>query len=366
MNGNDTASSDNRIMKQVIDIAVRLAFITLIMLWCGRIIAPFFVPVVWGIIIAVAMFPVFTKLRSLVGGRARLAGGLFILLSLAVVLVPTYMLADSIIGGATGLSDQLQEGTLKIPPPTEKVKDWPLIGEKTYAAWQLASANMESAAQKYASQLKDLGGWIAGAIAAFGVALVQTIFALIITGVLMINAGGGKRLAYGIGRRLGDDTGQEMVGITSDVIRSVVRGVLLVAMIQGLMAAIGLVVASVPGAGFIAVLVMIVAIMQLPPILILGPVAIYVFSANDSTVIAVFFLIWSLVISGSDGILKPIFLGRGVPIPMLVILIGAIGGMISAGIIGLFVGAVILSIGYRLFQAWTGETLTSDPEPSEE
>jgi len=129
-----------------------------------------------------------------------------------------------------------------------------------------------------------------------------------------------------------------IVAIATGTVRSVVKGVIMVALVQSLLAAIGLWVAGVPAVGLWALLVLVVAVIQLPPILVLGPIAVWVFSANDSTVISVGFLIWSLIVSGSDGILKPIFLGRGVQVPMLVILIGAIGGMLGSGVLGLFIG----------------------------
>ena len=176
----------------------------------------------------------------------------------------------------------------------------------------------------------------------------------------MVKAEGGSRTARSVARRLAGDTGPPMVDMTIGTVRSVVKGVVLVAMIQGLLAAVGLVVAGVPGVGLWTVLVMMVGVMQLPPILVLGPIAVWVFANNDSTVIAVIFAVWSLFVSVSDGLLKPLLLGRGVPLPMLVILIGAIGGMLRSGLVGLFVGPVILAIFYQLFMNWVHESETQD------
>jgi len=360
MNSNTGSEKDTSHMDRALDVALRLAFVGLIILWCSRIINPFFMPLMWGMVIAIALFPVFEKLKGWLGGRNNLAGVVFIVVSLALVITPTVLLTDSLIDGATRLKDAMDEGTLTVPPPSDSVKEWPAVGEKVHAAWLQSSRDFGGAASKYSDQLKALANWMAGSIAALGGAVVQTIFSLIIAGILMMHAMGGGRVAYAFADRLGGEQGRELVTISIATIRSVVKGVLLVAMIQALMAAAGLVFAGVDGAGFWAVLVMVVAIMQLPPILILGPIAVYVFSANDSTVVAVIFLIWSLVVSGADGFLKPIFLGRGVAVPMLVILIGAIGGMISAGIIGLFVGAVVLSLGYKLIEAWLGESWSQE------
>jgi predicted PurR-regulated permease PerM len=365
MNLNQEPPRDTSHMDRALDVALRLAFVGFILLWCTRIINPFFMPLVWGMVISIALFPVFEKLKGWLGGRNNLAGVVFIVVSLALVITPTVLLTDSLIDGATRLKDAMDEGTLTVPPPSDSVKEWPVVGEKVHAAWLQASRDFGGATSKYSDQLKALANWMAGSIAALGGAVVQTIFSLIIAGVLMMHAMGGGRVAYAFADRLGGEQGRELVTISIATIRSVVKGVLLVAMIQGLMAAAGLVFAGVDGAGFWAVLVMVVAIMQLPPILILGPIAAYVFSANDSTVVAVIFLIWSLVVSGADGFLKPIFLGRGVAVPMLVILVGAIGGMIGAGIIGLFLGAVVLSLGYKLVETWLGESWSSEADELE-
>jgi len=352
-------------MTRAMDVAIRLAFVGLIVLWCTKIITPFFMPLLWGLVISVALYPVFLKMKGWLGGRNNLSGVVFIIVSLALVIVPTIILSDSIIDGATGLKNGMEAGTLTVPPPADSVKQWPAVGEKIHAVWLQASLDLEAVGPKYADQLKGLASWMAGSIAAMGGALVQTIFSLIIAGVLMMHAMGGGRVAYVFAERMGGEQGRELVTISIATIRSVVRGVLLVAMIQGLMAAAGFWFAGVAGAGFWAVLVMVVAIMQLPPILIMGPIAAYVFSANDSTTVAVIFLVWSLIVSGADGFLKPMFLGRGVAVPMLVILVGAIGGMISAGIIGLFLGAVILSLGYKLVESWLGESFSQDDSQSE-
>jgi len=351
-------SDDSQHMSRAMDIAIRLAFVGLIVMWCAKIITPFFMPLLWGVVISIAFYPVFLKLKNMLGGRNGLAGVLFIVLTLAAVIGPTVLLSDSIIAGATRMKDDLDAGTLTVPPPSDSVKEWPGVGKKIHAAWYSASQNMQQFGTKYSEQVKGLASWMAGSIASMGGALIQTIISLIIAGVLMMNAMGGGRIAYVFAERLGGAKGRELVDISIATIRSVVRGVLLVAMIQGLMAAVGLWFADVAGAGFWAILVMIVAIMQLPPIIILGPIAAYVFSANDSTTVAVIFLIWSIAVSLADGFLKPIFLGRGVAVPMLVILVGAIGGMISAGIIGLFLGAVILALGYKMIESWLGESIS--------
>ena len=159
-----------------------------------------------------------------------------------------------------------------------------------------------------------------------------------------------KKIASGIAGKRGD----EFAKLSVATIRGVMNGVVGVAVIQSILATLGMVVIGVPAAGVWGVIVLIVAIVQLPPIIVLGPVAAYVFATQDTTP-AIIFLIWSLLVSFSDGILKPVLMARGLDTPMLVILLGAIGGMMLSGIIGLFVGAIVLSITYALFMAWVDE-----------
>ena len=338
-----------------IDIAVRLFVIAIVVISSYRIVSPFIMVVSWGIILAVATNSVYEKFKSMLGGRSKAAGTMYILIGLALILVPAIMLADSVVEGAGAIHQELEDGTFKVPPPNENVKTWPLIGEKTYAYWSAASSDLDGTVNKLGPQLKKAAAKAAALLADAGGAVVQSIFAIVIAGILLMNSAGGSRTAKSIGRTLAGEKGPEMVEMATQTIRSVVKGVLAVAAIQSILSLIGLYIADVPAAAFWALLVLMVAIMQLPPLVILGPIAIWVFSANDSTAISIFFLIYSLIVSGSDGFLKPLLLGRGVSVPMLVILIGAIGGMLRSGIIGLFVGAVILAIGYTLFKAWMAE-----------
>ncbi len=177
-------------------------------------------------------------------------------------------------------------------------------------------------------------------------------FSIIIAGVLLTTASSGYATARNIASNLaGVERGPAFTDLAILTIRSVAKGVLGVALIQTILAAIGLLAAGVPGAGIWAGLVLILAIVQLPPLIVLGPIAIWYFSVAEPAP-AIVFLVYASVVSVSDTFLKPLLLGRGVEVPMLVILIGAIGGAIAKGIIGLFVGAVILALGYELVKLW--------------
>jgi predicted PurR-regulated permease PerM len=178
---------------------------------------------------------------------------------------------------------------------------------------------------------------------------------LVVAGVLLAHREGAAAAATAIARRLGGPRGEELLGLAAATVQSVTRGILGVALIQSVLAGIAMLAVGVPAAGLWALAVMLLAVVQLPTLLVLLPVTFYVFSAT-STGIAIAFAVWSLLVGLIDNVLKPILLGRGVDVPMLVIFLGAIGGFLLEGIIGLFVGAVVLAVSHRLFQEWVAGT----------
>ncbi|MFZ0255519.1 MAG: AI-2E family transporter [Gammaproteobacteria bacterium] len=351
MNSAPHPATDQGFLERAVEAAIRIGLVAVLAAWCFSIFRPFLNPVLWGIIIAVAIHPLFRRLLGLFGGRRGRAAIVLTLLVLALLIVPTIMLGVSLIDTAQRLADGIGAGTVKVPPPPDAVAGWPLVGERLHAFWRLASENLVAAIEQTAPQLKALGGWLLSALGGLGVGVLQFIVAIIIAGILLANDEGGKATVRRIATRLAGEQGAEFADIAGATVRSVAQGVLGVALIQAMLAGIGMLVVDVPGAGLWALLVLLLAIVQLPPILVLGPVIVYVFSV-ESTLPAVVFTIWSLIVGASDSFLKPLLLGRGVNIPMLVILIGAIGGMILSGVIGLFVGAVVLAVGYKLFIAW--------------
>ena len=350
-----TAAARKEVLDTAVDVAIRLAVIGLIAVWCFGIFRPFILPMIWGIIIAVAAAPLFAKLTALVGGRRGWAATAFTLAAIVLIIIPTFRIADSVVHSSLELAQQMEAETLRVPPPNPSVQDWPLVGNRTYEAWNLAATNLDAAVARFTPQIKAAGGWLLVKVSGLAGAILHTIIALIIAGFMLTYAASGEQAATSVLGRLGGPRGAGMAKLTAATISSVFKGVLGVAIVQAALAGIGLFLAGVPGWGVWTVLVLVLAVIQLPPILVLLPIIFYVFSASDSTVVSVVFAVYAIVVSASDTFLKPLFLGRGLAIPMPVILIGAIGGMIKYGIIGLFVGAVVLAIGYELFMVWVNE-----------
>ena len=363
MNNSDQSEEDKAFHTRTMDAAIRIGLLALLLLWCFNIVKPFIFPVLWGAILAVAIYPLFVKAYTALGGRQKLTATLITLFALALLITPTVMLSGSLVEGYKSLAADVEAGTLVVPPPADTVKEWPLIGEKLHGAWKLASVDLEATLNKFRPQLKTISKWLLSAAAGVGGGILMFVVSIIIAGAFLVYGRSGRHAMETVaGRILGQNGSKKFVDLVGATIRSVAQGVLGVALIQSILAGIGLLVIGVPYAGAWAGLVLLLAIVQLPPLLVLGPVIVYVFSVAE-TVPAIIFMIWSLIVSFSDAFLKPLFLGRGMEIPMLVILMGAIGGMILSGIIGLFVGAVVLAVGYSLFRLWLDQE-RSDQERS--
>ncbi|WP_373507591.1 AI-2E family transporter [Thiocapsa sp.] len=337
-----------------LEATVRIGILLLLAAWCFSIVQPFVIPIVWGIIIAVAQYPGYLKLRVWLGGRGTTAATLLAVLDLLVLLVPAVMLSGTLLDGAQGLAKGLQEGTLAVPPPPESVQGWPLIGERLSAFWVQASQNLAGTAVKLAPQLKAAGGWLLSTAAGAGFGVLQFIIAIIIAGALLAHSDASVKFARAVAVRLAGEKGEEFAKLSEATVRSVTKGILGVALIQAILAGIGFMVMGIPAAGLWALLCLLLSTVQIGIFPITLPILIYVFATAD-TVPAVLFLLWSLIVGSLDNVLKPILLGRGVEVPMAVIFMGAIGGFITSGIIGLFVGAVILVLGYKLLLAWVYE-----------
>jgi len=344
-------TGQDRTLRQTIEIAINLGLLFLIISWCFQIVRPFISFIVWGGVIAIAAYSPFLKLEGLVGGRRKTAVVLFAVIGIALVIGPTWMFAGSGIDSAREFGASVESGTFEIPPPAEKVRDWPFVGEKLYTVWSEAALDLQEFLGEHNEQLKSLGSSALKQAAGAGLAILQLVLAIIIAAVFLASAETSAKACHRFCRRLIGERGEELLKLTTATVRSVAVGVLGIAFIQAVFGGLGMMAVGVPGTGVWALLILILVIAQLPALIVLGPVIFYVFSV-ESTTVAVIFAIWSLIVSTSDAVLKPLLLGRGVEAPMLVILLGAIGGMILSGIIGLFVGAVVLAVGYKLFQVW--------------
>lgn len=361
----DPSPADHRqSVLNAVEIAVRLVVVGIFAVWCFHIIQPFVTLIVWGGVMAVAVYPLFLRLSAALGGRHKVALAFIVLLGLSVVLAPVVMISDSLVSSARDLGHDVEQGTLAVAPPPAAVAEWPIVGKPVHDVWQQASLNLELFVREYQPQMKEATSRLLSALASAGGSVMQFVLSLLVSAMMLANAPSCIEGIRRFGDRLmGSGRGAELATLSAGTVRSVATGVLGVAFIQAVLAALGLIVVGVPAAGVWALLVLLLAIAQMPPIIVLLPVALWVFGSADSQLVAWGFLVWAVLVSVSDMVLKPMMLGRGVDVPMPVILLGAIGGMVYSGIIGLFLGAVILALSYRLFTAWLELDGSSAAEP---
>lgn len=356
---------DNQLAtRNIIEIAIKIVILTALIVWSFQVIRPFLLPAAWGIILAVATEPFIARVARTLGNRRILTAILFVLVIIATIVIPAVLLVMSSIEVVQELIARMHNKTLVLPPPPPGVADWPLVGDTIHQVWQLFATNLTEALKQFAPQLRMISGKLLGSVGGGLISVFMGILSVCFAGVFLAKAEQGAAAARKVSTRIAGDRGIEFLELATATIRGVMQGVVGVALIQAFLAGLGMVVIDVPAAGLWAILVLVVAVCQLSPLIVLGPVAVYVFSISATTP-AVLFLIWSLMIGTLDNILKPLLMTRGINIPMLVILVGALGGMIMSGIIGLFVGAVVLAIMYTLFITWLNENdgqLGADPE----
>jgi len=365
MTSADSSKVDQKFLANAMASFLQIGALLLLLVMCFSIVRPFISIVVWALILSIAVYPLHVSLTAKLGGREKTSATLIVLIGLAIILVPTWVLGESTLSSLQTLAHDLREGTLTVPPPNPGVADWPVIGTKTYELWSNAASNMEAFLGQYQTQLRDLAQRVFAFASGTLIGVLQFVLSTIIAGALLMQSKGGYKATREIMASLvGTERDAKFTDTSIMTIRSVVKGVLGVAVVQALAAAVGLVLIGVPAAGLWAGAVLVLAIVQLPPILVLGPIAFWVFSVAEP-VPATIFLVYSIIVSVSDAVLKPMLLGRGLETPMLVILIGAIGGAIAMGIVGLFIGAVILSLGYELLVTWMApDAPEPDPESS--
>jgi predicted PurR-regulated permease PerM len=364
---NDSGKQDDYVPTQqyAIETAVKLGALFLLIALCFTILRPFALILAWGVIVAIALYPLFERLAKITGGRTTLSATLLSLLLVALLALPTLSLTDSLIEGAQYLAAAGDNGEPSIPPPPESVADWPLIGKKIYGTWERAAVNLPQVLEEFTPQIRALGSWALQTVTGTGLTVLQFIASFIIAGVILAKADASVRASKALVDRLTGGKGAEIAELTTVTVRNVALGIVGVAVVQTALLALGFVVMDIPGAGLLALLTLILCIVGVGPTLVAVPAIIYVFSTSDGLP-ATLFAIWTLVWMVSDNVMKPLVFGRGAKVPTGVIFIGAIGGMLAYGIIGLFIGAIVLSLGYKFYEVWlTQEPIPSSPAPEE-
>jgi predicted PurR-regulated permease PerM len=337
---------------RLVVLAIRLVCLGLLGYWTFILIRPFLTILIWSAIIAVALYPVFDWLSRALRGLRVLAAVLVTACSLLVMLGPAAWLGLSLAETVRALSAGIGDGTIAVPPPPQAIKTWPLVGSEIYQIWEQASTNVRALLVQAAPYLKPFGGKLLAAAGGLGLDMVKFILAIIISGFLFIPGPALVDSTKNVLRHLAEARGEAFVDISGATIRIISRGVIGVAIIQTLLAGTGLIIAGVPGAGLISFLVLILGIVQIGPSIILLPLVVWSWFTMDTTA-AIVFSIYMVVVNFVDNILRPLVMAKGLSTPIWLTLIGVLGGTLAHGLIGLFIGPVILSIAWQLIVLWT-------------
>jgi predicted PurR-regulated permease PerM len=328
----------------------KLGLLGFLLYWSVVLIRPFFPIVLWSLILTVTLYPAFNRIARLLGGRRKLAAAIVTALGLLVFTGPVIWLGTSMMKGLAALSERLNAGTITIPPPSDEIKSWPLIGERFHYFWSLASTNLKSALTEALPYLKPLTNAAAGMAENAAAGIPVFLLSLIAAGFLFPPAPSLLEAIRMISRRILPARGQEFVQLAGATIRNVSQGLIGVALLQALLSGFGFVVAGVPGSGLLALAVLFFGILQFPGIVLL-PITIWSWTAMPPAAAALF-TAYLVPVSLVNHILSPLLMAHGLKTPMLVIFIGVIGGALAHGIIGLFLGPIVLAVTWELIVAW--------------
>jgi len=339
---------------QLLDTLIRAGLIVAMAVLCYQIFSPFLPLMMWAVILAVTLYPLQQWMAARLGGRQGLASTVLVLLGILLIVTPTAVLMTSLGESVQKLISDIQTNALAIPAPPDRVASVPVVGPKLHAAWSQAHSDLPALIQSRQPQIGDIAKSALAFVASIGGGLVGFLASFIIAGVIMAFGRAGANSSRAIFERIaGHERGAEFTRLATATIRAVAQGVIGVAFIQAIVCGLCLLVAGIPWAGVLSVVILVLAIAQLPALLVTLPAIAYIWMSGDyATGPAVLYTVLLVVSGMADNVLKPLMLGRGVDAPMPVILLGALGGMAAAGILGMFVGATLLALGYQIFMGW--------------
>jgi predicted PurR-regulated permease PerM len=336
-----------------LDVLIRAALIGALAVLCYQVFAPFLPLMAWSIILAITLYPLHRRIARPVR-KPWLASVILIMIVSLLIIIPTALLMNSFADSVRNLITSVQNNTLEIPEPNEGVARWPIVGHRVYETWQKAHSDLPGLVQSMQPKIGNLAQKALGMVATIGGDVLLFLGSFIIASVMMAYGESGSRSGRAIFQRVaGPARGEALAKLSTATIRAVALGVIGVAFIQAILIGLALLLAHVPSAGVLSIIALILGIAQVPALFIIIPVLIYIWTSGAySNASAIVYTIVLLLTGIADNIFKPLLLGRGVAVPMPVILFGALGGIASGGILGMFVGATVFALGYEIFKDW--------------
>ncbi|WP_068119431.1 AI-2E family transporter [Tropicimonas marinistellae] len=359
-----TKSSVDTQDSRIVDLAIRLIFLGLFIYSAIVMVTPLASVFIWAVILCVALYPVFDWLQSKLGGRKGLAATVLVLIGLAVTLGPIASAISEAADLGSDFSEQAAAGTLKMPSPPERLSEFPVLGPPLLEVWTMFETNLDGALAKFGPQILDVTQALFGKVLGIGVGLLGLALSVIVMGALLSP---GPKLVVGVqnfANRIFAPRGGEFVLMAGSTIKNVMKGVVGVAAIQALLVWVLLKLFGIGSATTLAFICMILSIIQVGPGIVLLPLVIYAWSSMSGGM-ALVFTVLAVPVAIMDSFLRPIFISQGLQTPMLVILIGVLGGMMAYGLIGVFMGPVLFAVFYELFSLWINEGAEPAPETSD-
>jgi predicted PurR-regulated permease PerM len=345
---------ERRLAAGLLDVLIRAGLVLALVMLCWAIFSPFVSLMAWSMILAVTLYPAHQKLAHRMGEKQGLAATLLVVAGIVLIAVPTIFLMALLGDSLHDFVIRVRDHTLQVPAPWPSVAEWPVVGPKAHDFWSRAHADLPAFLQGVQPAIADFSLKALAVVASLGGSALLFLFSFIVAGIIMAFGRSGARAMTAIFVRLvGSGHGAELARLCTATVRAVALGVLGVALIQAIVTGLVLVLASVPFAGVLTAIVLVLGIAQIPALLVTLPAIGYIWSSGAyDTGAAVTYTVLLFVSGMLDNVLKPLLLGRGVDAPMPVILLGALGGMATNGILGMFVGATFLALGYQIFLRW--------------
>lgn len=346
-------------------IVLMVLFIVGLIVASLSIMQAFALATIWAGTIVIATWPLMMKTQRLLGGRRWAAVAVMLVVMLLAFVLPLVAAVDAIVSNRDAISTWISDLPNKTVPPTpEWVRSTPLVGHKAAAAWdELASTGAKELLTRLEPYSRDAFNWLLGSLGSFGAAFVQFVLTIAVAGILYSKGEGAAMGLRKFCRRLGGDRGDRVLILAGQSVRAVALGVVVTALVQSVLAGIGLVVAGVPFATVLTAAVFLLCIAQLGPVVIMLPASIWLyFTGHQGWGITL--LVWMVAVATVDNVLKPVLIKRGADLPILLIFAGVLGGLLAYGVIGLFVGPVILAVTYTLLREWVVIDSTAVAQPS--
>lgn len=337
-----------------IDKIIRVALLAAIAAWSFQLIYPLLGILSWGFILAVVLYPFYYWLNNLFGKRSILAATLITLFLLLLVLGITLFITNDIAHTLRDLTAQVHSGDQLLPKPPETIKQWPLIGDQLYQAWWSASDNFTTEVNKHSNILLNALKFMLGKFVSTGKDFILFVISIIFSGFLLVYSASLTVVIRKFAKRVAHHSGIDIINIIKDTIQNISRGVIGISLLQTFIFWALLLVAGVQGAALLSILALILSIAQIGLVILVIPIIIWLFLVK-SLMLAVVLSTGLILDALLDGFLKPFVLSRGLSTPMMIIFIGVIGGIWVYGLIGVFIGPVVLAVSYALLHQWIEE-----------